>query len=98
MSRRKNRRYTVSTKSIRRKNRRYTVAEVMHHYPHAPNDLNELVFIIRWEGYDDPSEYTEERWNTNNSLHKNRVVLSYMLNKQQLRGLINFFIEIPRSP
>ena len=88
----------MSTKSIRRNNRRYPIAEVMHHYPHAPNDLNELTFTIRWEGYDDPSEYTQERWDTNNSLHTNRVVLSYMLNKQQLRGLINLFIEIPKTP
>jgi hypothetical protein len=91
----------MSTKSKRRTNRRYVIAEVMYHEPFRPTELNELIFTIRWKGY---SELTRERWDINNSLHTNQVVLTYMLSKEYLRILLEnnnpteINIKIPRSP
>jgi hypothetical protein len=90
----------MSTKSKRRINRRYVIAEVIYHEPFRPIELNELIFTIRWEGY---TEYSTERWETNNSLHTNRVVLTYMLSKENLRVLIeddlpkDFFVLTPKK-
>ena len=75
----------MSTKAKRRSLRYYNIAEVMHYYPLVPNDINEVTFTIRWEGYNDPNEYTDERWDTNHGLHANKIVLSYMLQNQFLR-------------
>jgi hypothetical protein len=91
----------MSTKSKRRINRRYVIAEVIYHEPFRPVELDELIFTIRWKGY---SEETRERWATNNSLHTNQVVLTYMLSKENLRILLEnnnsteINIKIPKSP
>jgi len=84
----------MSTKSKRRSLRYYKIAQVMHYYPFMPIDINEVTFTIRWEGYNDPSQYTNERWDTNQSLHRNRVVLKYMLSKRFLRRFAERILPI----
>ena len=46
--------------------------------PKSIKSVNELSFIVQWAGYESEDDRTEEFWETNKSIHHNRVILRYM--------------------
>ena len=72
----------------------YNIKTVISHSPVLKPNRNNLRFEIAWEGYDDPIYNTTEYWSKNKSLHKNIVVLQYMLNNEKLKGLVPKNIDI----
>jgi hypothetical protein len=41
----------------------YTVKEVLQHQGDPKGKRKDLKFLIHWDGYDDPADYTWEEWN-----------------------------------
>ena len=80
----------------------FNIAQVLEHSPERPNHANELSFVIRWEGYDNPRDFTVESWATNESLHTNIVVLLYMRRHYYLRDFVpqnvDIFYHVPLEP
>jgi hypothetical protein len=75
----------------------FYIAEIMEHSPERPNSVNELSFTIRWEGYNDPSQYTVEHWATNETLHTNSVVISYMRRHYYLQDFVRDTLYMTRA-
>ena len=77
--------------------RLYNIAEVMEHFPERPSSVNELSFVIRWEGYPNERDFTQESWATNESLHTNIIVILYMRRHYYLQDFIPRDVLLPED-
>jgi hypothetical protein len=73
------------------------IESVIEHKPLKPTKVSSLQFLVKWQGYADPTDRTWESWSDNETLKKNKIILRYMSNNNNLRRFISKNVNFDSS-